>query len=243
MDAAAGTLYPGAMSLLSRLFGKKSAPPAPPAPPAEPEVAAADVARAFVELTVGVHTFSVLCVGDLAVPTGRIVACDMLVFPETRPFVRTVTPGTYQVELAIARVSDSDERCAAARLVINDRPTVRWEPALIDGDPPLGPGRVPIYGVDTGLGSFMDVACRDTLLVAMAPARIKVSYYDDLLYKELDRKRPTVDWTLHVPDPASPHNVAIFSSGWGDGGYVTHVGLDADDRVTCFMTDFQIVEP
>jgi hypothetical protein len=167
----------------------------------------------------------------------------MLVYPETEPFLRTVPAGTYQVELAIARVAPDDERCAAARLVISDRPTVRWEPAVIEGAPPLRPDQLPIYGVDAGVGSFMDAACRDTLRAAMDPSRIETSYYDDVLHKELDKKRPTVDWTLHVPDPARPHNVAIFSSGWGDGMYATYVGLDAGDRVTCFMTDFQIVDP
>lgn len=229
------------MSLWSRLFGKSREPASvpPEAAPIPPE----DIARAFSEARVGEHTFEVVVLGQLAVPTGRIVACDPLVFPETDPFVRTIRPGTYPVEIAIARVAADDERCAAARLVVSERPTVRWEPAQVQGASPLAAGDVPAYGVDAGVGSFMDVACRDTLLAAMDPSKLEVSYYDDVLARELEYERLTVDWTLHVPDPTKAHKVAIFSSGWGDGLYVTYVGLDREDEVTCFMTDFEIVDP
>src|SRR5688500_16282431 len=48
--------------------------------------------------------------GDLILSTGRIVACDPLVFPEAEPFTIAVPPGTYPVMLAVARVSDTDQR-------------------------------------------------------------------------------------------------------------------------------------
>jgi hypothetical protein len=45
-----------------------------------------------------------------------------------------------------------------------------------------------------------------------------------------------------VPDATKPDNVAIFSSGWGDGVYTTYVGLDEHGEVVCLLTDFEIIE-
>jgi hypothetical protein len=222
------------MSLWSRLFGKRPAPREEPPPPNP-----ATIARAFEVRQLGALTFEVVRVGELEVPTGKIVACDPLVFPEEPPFTRTIRPGRHRVEIAIARVSPEDERCAAARLVVRDVPVARWEPAALEGDQ-LAPGDLPGYGVDAGLGCFMDAGCRQTLLAALRD--VNENYYDDVLARELDRKRFTVDWTLHVPDASKPDNVAIFSSGWGDGIYTTYAGLDARDEVVCLVTDFQIVD-
>jgi len=223
------------MSLWSRLFGKKPRAPRDEPPPPDP----ATIARAFEVRELGALTFEVVRVGELEVPTGRIVACDPLVFPESSPFRRTVAPGRHRVEIAIARVSADDERCAAARLVARDAAVTRWEPAMTEDDD-RAPGGLPGYGVDAGLGCFMDAACRDTFLAAQD--NVEDNYYDDVLARELDRKRFTVDWTLHVPDATKPDNVAIFSSGWGDGVYATYVGLDAGGEVVCLLTDFGIIE-
>jgi Protein of unknown function (DUF4241) len=220
------------MSLWSRLFGKKPREPEPAPDPAT-------IARAFEVRELGALTFDVVRVGELEVPTGRIVACDPLVFPEASPFTRTIARGRHPVEIAIARVSADDGRCAAARLLARATPVTRWEPAMIEGEE-LAPGDLPGYGVDAGLGCFMDAACRHTFLAAQRS--VKDNYYDDVLARELDRKRFTVDWTLHVPDATKPDNVAIFSSGWGDGFYTTYVGLGESGEVVCLLTDFGIIE-
>ena len=36
-------------------------------------------------------------------------------------------------------------------------------------------------------------------------------------------------------------DMALFATGYGDGGYGVHVGLDADGRPTRFVIDFAIV--
>ena len=36
-------------------------------------------------------------------------------------------------------------------------------------------------------------------------------------------------------------DMALFATGYGDGGYRVHVGLDADGKPTRFVIDFAIV--
>ena len=35
--------------------------------------------------------------------------------------------------------------------------------------------------------------------------------------------------------------MALFTTGYGDGGYAVHVGLDGDGKPTRFVIDFAIV--
>ena len=46
-------------------------------------------------------------------------------------------------------------------------------------------------------------------------------------------------WLLR---PYGQANVAMFSSGWGDGFYASWFGLDEAGRVVALVTDFGVVE-
>ena len=70
--------------------------------------------------------FYVYChsLGAVSFPTGRIVACDPLVFSEQPPFRKKVTPGRYPVLLCVACYRDSketDKHVAAAMLQFTPR--------------------------------------------------------------------------------------------------------------------------
>lgn len=41
--------------------------------------------------------------GELVTPTGKIVACDPFVFPDTSTFTVQLSPGRYPVVLSVAR--------------------------------------------------------------------------------------------------------------------------------------------
>src|SRR5260221_13314236 len=56
--------------------------------------------------------------GELVLSTGQVVACDSLVFPDTKPFHATLPPGRYPVIASVASfVRNSDRRIAYALLV------------------------------------------------------------------------------------------------------------------------------
>jgi hypothetical protein len=182
--------------------------------------------------------------GSLLVPSGEIVACDPLVFPETPPFERRIAPGRYTIDAAIAH-----GRHALARLRVRDIPAVHWEIATLPGQDPttLGPDEIFGYPVDAGTGCFMDRSTSELLLRAMderAKSPGFISYYDDvidaLFYREGAPEGPL--FTEHLPDPSDPRNVIMFESGWGDGFYASYWGLGADGEVTCLVTDFGVLE-
>ncbi len=216
----------------------------PPRP--EPEARARYLAGLFLQgAKLDEATLEVRTIGQLYVPSGRIVACDPLVFPDTKPFTTTVPTGRHAVEISIARRGNGDERIAAARLRWNGDVPDHWLMALVEGQNPatLGPDEVFGYAVDAGLGCFMD---RDSAVIfndrlnadhQNDPAS---NYYDDVLAAEMEPNyKHTRDWTDHHPRAGDPHNVVIFSSGFGDGFYVSYFGM-AGDQPVCLVTDFAV---
>ena len=83
-----------------RAAGKQAPAPAPPGDPNQPTL---PVERAFTDASTfgtapNLQTIEVRRIGELVVATGRIGGCDPLVFPETSPYGRMVSPGEYPVE-------------------------------------------------------------------------------------------------------------------------------------------------
>jgi hypothetical protein len=204
-----------------------------------------DYLRAFQEgARIGEHVVSLHAIGLLDVTSGRVVACDPLVFADTGAFTCVLPKGRHSVVLSVARVSEEEERVAFAMLRASEAPVARWEPALLLGQDPssLQPGEAFAYGVDAGLGCFMDVEAQALLLERMAALPDGENYFDDVLDAELQANaKPSWDWCLHRPNATDPRNVAIFSAGWGDGFYPTSIGLDVNGDVVCLVTDFDVI--
>ncbi|UQX03170.1 DUF4241 domain-containing protein [Streptomyces sp. RerS4] len=182
--------------------------------------------------------------GELWLPSGQVAACDPFIglgAGEAEPFTVRVAPGRYRVEAAIATLTTPGEppsdtphlRTAAARLVISDTETVSWEQALVAGQDAaeLGDDEYFGYGVDAGAGCFYDVAADESFPACEGD--------EGPLWDAFEAND-------HGPGPyliagEQGHNLAAFSSGWGDGSYPTWVGRDRAGAVTCFVTDFFVV--
>lgn len=179
--------------------------------------------------------------GEVVLTSGHIVATDPLVQPERPAFLVTVPPGRYPVTLF-----EAEGRIAAAGMRFSDGDPVRWQLALVEGQDigTLKPDQYFGYGVDTGLGCYMD---RDTVaLIAERDAKVQaekggeyISYYDDVLDDELAIHNG--DYVLHQPIADKPGNVAIFSTGWGDGFYPVYWGLNGEGVPVVMLTDFQVI--
>ncbi|MBB6488309.1 DUF4241 domain-containing protein [Rhizobium lusitanum] len=188
------------------------------------------------------RSIKVLRIGKVELTSGRIVASDPLVGPDRAPLARTVSPGDYPVTLYQAF-----GRIAAASLRFAEGKPTRWELAVIPGQDinSLKGDEFFGYPVDAGLGCYMDA---DTY--AMIREREKqvqteksssdINYYDDVLASELEPNNN--DYALHRPISGKRGNVAVFSSGWGDGFYPVFWGLDASGRPLVLFTDFGVAE-
>lgn len=158
-------------------------------------------------------------IGELLLPTGRLVVCDPWSYSsgvQVSAFAQRVEPGVYRTQLVLADFHDSSgdkrfEEVAAARVVIRDDSVARWEPALFaDGQH--------AHLVDGGMGSFgspeaFDALSSDSLLGLLAEDR---------------------------PDGMCGYPGLVFFRP-ADGVHTTWLGRTACGDVACFVTDFAIL--
>lgn len=106
-------------------------------------------------------------VGDLVLTSGKLVTCDPLVFTGTEPFDANLAPGSYPVILSLAYKQDEKYPLVAfAKLCLSDKNAVRWEIATKGGEDlaSLKDNEVFGYGVDSGIGCFMDADASQILI-------------------------------------------------------------------------------
>ena len=211
-------------------------------------------------------------VGDVLLPSGKIIACDPSYLYEDiidTAFEMSVPPGSYPVSLSIARFNTPEYgmRIACAKIQFRSLYVNYSQLPLpaVDGEGPGGwglgiasiaevaiswqmatrPGQniatlpfdhIFCYGVDAGLGCFMDHQTAFRHVPSMVEDHL--AYYKDGILKAL---YPTQgQWGIQSFEGGM--NICIFHSGWGDGCYASYWGLDAGGNVVCLVTDFGIYD-
>jgi hypothetical protein len=223
-----------------------------------------DLVRAFRDGTqFGDGTVHVCALGNLALPTGAIVACDpgYLRLMQQPAYTRRVEPGTYPVLLSLlsrGQGERKDVRVACASVRFREDPVQRWEMALRPGQDlsMLMPGHFFGYGVDGGRGCFVDELAVTRLKPAQKQFADSLKGLTTWSYAGFLAAMPAAIHPLEpspadpalpghakigVLDPATGATVVSFSSGMGDGAYASYFGLAADDSVVCLVTDFGLL--
>jgi|SRR5208283_2932149 len=175
-------------------------------------------------------------VGDLFLPTGRLVACDPFVFPDAEPFSLSLPRGRFPLVLIIAEIA-TDERVAFALVHFSRNTPARWEMLSVGSQDisNLKDGEIFGYPVDSGTGCFMDNSAGSLLNDAMG----KDPNYYETLTKEMDKTyRHTRSW---LDTKIGDANLVAFSSGYGDGSYATYAGFDSDNEISTVVTDFAVL--
>ena len=177
--------------------------------------------------------------GELVLPSGKVVACDPFVFPEIISFALQVPPGSYPVIACVADFSNSgDHRVAYAILRLSAQEPVRGEMATTPGQDTstLEEGYIFGYPVDAGIGCFMDAETGAALEQKLA---IDADYPQTLIPELFGGD--DIPWLNLVLDPDTGANIIIFASGWGDGFYASYWGYAADNTIACLVTDFGVL--
>ncbi|WP_159450948.1 DUF4241 domain-containing protein [Micromonospora cremea] len=167
----------------------------------------------------------------LRLPTGAVIAAD----PGTlrgsdEPFTVMVPAGDYPVLIAGMRwESRGWGETTAAMLRILDTPTASWELAVRPGQDIrlLGDDEFYGFGVDSGMGAFLDASGRDALATAYEHRQQSDAWDDD--------KEP------EIADPNTGTNLIAYPSGRGDGSYPVWIGRTADGEVTCLVADMLVL--
>lgn len=199
----------------------------------------------------------------LKLPSGRIVACDPLVFLGSDPFQREVKPGTYDVLVGVIA-----GETAYARLQLAKRGKIAsWAVARCPGEEDVEgwPG----YGVDSGVGCLVDRATVEAYMaseealedeVAKKLAKDGIEPSDAIQYHEafetyraemggddplaeVEPQLADTPWAEVVLEPKKKGNLVAFRSGAGDGVYASFWGLDKSGKPLCLVTDFGVLEP
>ncbi|MFI7453492.1 DUF4241 domain-containing protein [Nonomuraea sp. NPDC049714] len=186
--------------------------------------------------------------GDLALPTGSLIAADPtgLIFPEEfEAFTQTVPAGRYPLRLSVARFSDDPGhvRVCAAVLVVQQVPTVRWEQALLPGQDPakLGEGEFFGFGVDGGVGCLLDASLLDHFAAVLDDREDGTTGWVELVSGDGPGLHIAGTRTATLPGPAGEPSLTAFESGFGDGAYPVWFGRDDNGQVTTVVVDFLVL--
>ena len=196
-------------------------------------------------------------IGDVNLPTGRIVAADPFFSAEQRPFSRTVEPDKYPVFIYMAEIDRLHHRIAYAKIKFRPTEATRWILALTDDltqEELADLGEDEFYGfpVESGLACFLDEETNAQFIEKMDELQERnpeSNYYDEVLAEEFRKysgknnfSRELGDWNDHHPDKDSDNNIILFASGWGDGYYPAYWGLDEEGNTIELVIDFLLNE-
>lgn len=196
-------------------------------------------------------------IGDLHLPSGKIIVSDPFYTHVQKPFVKTVAPGTYPVYLYMKEIDDGHYRVAFAKIKIRQDHVDKWILALTEDTNPAD-----VYDMDdeeyfgffveAGLACFVDVYTNEEYLKTIDQFYAEnpdLNYYDDILAEEFDQcssshpySRDLGDWNNHRPVKDKDSNLMMFASGWGDGYYPCYWGINDQKQVIELIVDFMLEE-
>jgi hypothetical protein len=173
-------------------------------------------------------------IGKLKISSGRIISCDPWLMDEyAKPYKDSFPIGNFPMQLSLARLKDV-EVVAFARILFSDKPVVRWSYALLPGQEniPIGGKEIIGYHVDAQLGLFMDQAAYQALQKDTVNNRRTVILKATSTHKH-------EGWRYGIYEYEN-QNLAVFTSGIGDGRYANYIGYDANGKICRLLTDFAI---
>ena len=148
-------------------------------------------------------------------------------------------------------------RIACAMLQVSQQTPIRWEVAILN---PAWSAEYQNYGVDSGTGCFMDAEVARIIKrlgeveagenIAVAFNRFEDEYWQPFMGTMWKNRAAAISdeypydykgcWAHFCVNENTGANVIAFCSGWGDGGYASYWGYDAEDSIACIVTDFAL---
>ena len=196
-------------------------------------------------------------IGDVNLPTGKIIAADPFFASEQQPFARTVIPDKYPVYIYMAEIDKLHNRIAYAKIKFRPETSTRWVLALTDDMTQeelddLGEDEFYGFPVESGIASFLDAETNEQFadkIEKQQETSPDGNFYDDVLVAEFmeysgknNFSRELGDWNNHQVKEDSDNNVIMFAAGWGDGYYPAYWGLNDEGDAVELVIDFLLDE-
>ncbi|MEC5293104.1 DUF4241 domain-containing protein [Aurantimonas sp. C2-6-R+9] len=176
---------------------------------------------------------------DLNLPTGRVLACDPVTsVGYVKPLAQTVPPGRYPVFGYEALVKAPDHyKTALIELWLNDAPNENWRLALREGQAAETVIDDASYGVDAAAACFCDATAQPFLVYA--EENYDPDGDDDVNLLEVAFGCGRGEEHRF---PNSELNMAVFTTGDGDGTYPCFWNYDDAGCPSRLVTSFGILE-
>lgn len=181
-------------------------------------------------------------ISDLTLPTGRLVACDPLTYPESDPFEFDVPTGTHAVHAIIAHLRDRRE-IAYISVEFQPESASRWQVAHVDGEeqPTWQDARSVGFPVESGVGALMDESAANFILDALLTEDGEEEF-TQTLHRGLSKTRRGVGFGAGGVSFGLPEggNAVVFEVD--DGLYTSYRGSTPDGVLTRFVVDLGILD-
>lgn len=198
-----------------------------------------------------------ITIGTVNLPTGEIVVCDPLtgLCDETTPLYQKVPKGEYDVEVCVVKAHNEDcDRYAAIRIKFNDEKAVKYKDALTGEEEftDIEEGDYFGFDVSSGLACVCDASAREHFCKQEKEWYDKHpdgAFYEDYLAELFEDnynlhpkyQRESGDW-LNLKLENTEHQIPMFQSGFGDGGYPAYWGYDSNNKIVELVVQFIEIE-
>jgi hypothetical protein len=180
-----------------------------------------------------------LYVGDLVLPSGRVMVGDPVSSHGMLAFDLGLPAGSYPVHVVTARPPYLGEDWALPAwevLILSSAPVTRWAPAVPAGHNIKDlkpPDELFSWGTDGSTGGFASPEAMKQMDANLMK--------DQSLYTALGDRQEANDWlwAFVTVDPATGANV--FASRADNGSGTVLLGLDAKNRPAVLLSDFTIL--
>ncbi|MES2515472.1 MAG: DUF4241 domain-containing protein [Bacteroidota bacterium] len=179
------------------------------------------------------YSFHTVNIGKIKIESGHIIACDPSFMQHGKPFTDKFPIGNFDVQLSIANIPVQNNRVAFSRILFSSNPVRKWVYATREGEEkvPINDSTLYSFPVDAGLAIYIDQTARDVF-----------NAYDskDFMKVFVNGMEKEGNFFGYVHNFES-HNLATFSTGYGDGSYGSFIGLDKNGEICRLVSDLGIL--
>lgn len=179
-------------------------------------------------------------VGELELPEGRLIGCDLFAYPETEPFEVELPDGTFAAYAVLAHLRDRRE-VAFIAIEFSDEVSTRWSVAHV-GEEAIDwrDAHTMGFATESGVAALMDETAA-THILDLIGTEDGEEEFRRKVHRTLSRARRGPGYGVGQVDfDTLEANAIVFELD--DGVYPAYVGAASDGTVLRFVIDLGVVD-